>query len=200
MNYFAVRITSKDETADDICKKLFDLSGIGGVVLTGHEYSIDNVEHTHSVMGTFDKMDKVRRAIKAIYTGNRCYSMKTVNDLPGACQYAMKCGDYTKTDRFPEEPYNWAIEHPWVFKHDAAIFKKLYKLLDEQYLGYVIRTDYDYVDKVLALHAEHERGFRISDLKRRWLRIANMRNGDFNNTFETPKTIRNHLIWSILRI
>lgn len=210
MNWYVLRLTLPDKDACETISMLQTISSIGAHIVTGHEYSRDNVEHTHSVIGTYLKIDTFRQSLKKILGitkakdegGNKIYSMKNVTDLKGAVQYAIKSNDYTVTTDFPQEVLQWAIDNPWIFPERPEDFDHEYNSIDIEYINTQL-SDYDYVDMVLKLYSKHKRGFALHHIKSRWLKNANIRNAEFNPPYDKhipPKTIRENLIWSILRI
>lgn len=210
MNWYSLRLTLPDTNACDTIDMLIRNIGLGTHIVTGHEYSRDKVEHTHSVIGTPLQHDSLRKSIKKMLNtskradsnGNTIYSLKKVTDLNGAVRYAIKCGDYRVSIQFPTEPLIWARENPWIFQFDEVYFKKQLKKLDDNYVN-TKQTDYDYVDALLTCYAKHQQSFNLHQLKMRWLRFANIRNNVYCSpidTATTPHTVREHLIWNILRI
>lgn len=206
MNYYALRLTLPDtsacDTIDMLLKALF-----GSHILTGHEYSRDKVEHTHNVICTPHTIDTVRNSIKKLLkvskradsNGNTIYSLKKVTNLNGAVQYAMKCGDVRISSNFPQEPVIWARNNPWKFTFDKKQFVKRLKEIDDLYLSTAL-TDYEYVDLILIEYSNADLNFNLHQLKSRWLGLANKRNSYYALPDNPPHTVREHLIWNILRI
>lgn len=208
MNWIVLRYTKPDFNQYSTLQLLVGIFGKEAQIIVGHEFSRDNVEHTHSVIGTTQSFDNSRQKFKNALSltrckdkeGNKIYSMKKVTDLNGAVQYAIKCNKYAHTEDFHPEALNWAIENPWVFPEKA--FEEQYSELDQKFLGYQY-DDWEYLQEVLSMYSRHSKGFMLHFIRQRYYKLANIRNGAVYDPWAMGcprQSFRDNVVYKILQI